>query len=84
MSKLVNQCFEFGTFPDILKTAKVTPLHKKDSKLDFCNYRPISLLSVFSKIYEKLTQEFIHILINIILFTINNLDFVEIILQTMH
>ena len=41
-------------FPDILKLAKVTPLHKKDSKLDFLNYRPISLLSVFSKIYEKL------------------------------
>ena len=54
LSKLVNICFETGTFPDILKTAKVIPLHKKDSKLDHINYRPISLLSVFSKIYEKL------------------------------
>ena len=33
--------------------AKVTPIHKKESKLDHLNYRPISLLSVFSKIYEK-------------------------------
>ena len=41
-------------FPDILKIANVTPLHKKESKLNFLNYRPISLLSVFSKIYEKL------------------------------
>ena len=54
LSKLVNICFETGSFPDILKTAKVIPLHKKDSKLDHINYRPISLLSVFSKIYEKL------------------------------
>ena len=47
-------CFEVGVFPEILKLAKVTPLHKKESKLDFLNCRPISLLSVFSKIYEKL------------------------------
>ena len=54
LSKLVNLCFEFGEFPEILKIAQVTPLHKKESKLNFLNYRPISLLSVFSKIYEKL------------------------------
>ena len=54
LSRLVNLCFEVGVFPDILKTAKITPLHKKDSKLDVINYRPISLLSVFSKIYEKM------------------------------
>ena len=54
LSKLVNLSFEVGEFPDILKVAKITPIHKKESKLDFLNYRPISLLSVFSKIYEKL------------------------------
>ena len=54
LAKLVNLCFEVGVFPEILKLAKVTPLHKKESKQDFLNYRPISLLSVFSKIYEKL------------------------------
>ena len=53
LSRLVNLCFEVGIFPDILKTAKITPLHKKDSKLDVINYRPISLLSVFSKIYKN-------------------------------
>ena len=36
-----------------LKINKVTPLHKKGSNLDPNDYRPISLLSVFSKIYEK-------------------------------
>ena len=54
ISKLVNLCFEVGEFPDILKLAKVIQLHKKESKLDLLNYRPISLLSVFSKVYEKL------------------------------
>ena len=38
----------------MLKFAKITPLHKKESKLDFHNYRPISLLSIYSKIFEKL------------------------------
>ena len=37
----------------MLKLAKVIPLHKKESVLNYLNYRPISLLSVFSKIYEK-------------------------------
>ena len=54
LSRLVNSCFEEGKFPEILKIAKVIPLHKKESKLNHFNYRPISLLSVFSKIYEKL------------------------------
>ena len=53
LSKLINLCFETGEFPRMLKLAKVIPLHKKDSVLNFLNYRPISLLSVFSKIYEK-------------------------------
>lgn len=38
----------------MLKFAKVTPLHRKESRLNFRNYRPISLLSVYSKIFEKL------------------------------
>ena len=38
-------------FPDKLKVGKVVPLHKRDSP---SNYRPISILSVFPKILEKL------------------------------
>ena len=51
LSNLVNLCFETSVFPEILKLAKVTPLHKKESKLEYLNYRPISLLSVFSKLF---------------------------------
>ena len=44
LSEIFNISFSSGVFPSILKIAKVIPIHKKDSKLDFSNYRPISLL----------------------------------------
>ena len=43
--------------PALFKTAKVVPVFKKGSKLDSCNYRPISLLSNVEKILEKLTYK---------------------------
>ena len=43
-----------GVFPSALKTAKVVPVFKKDFKLNYSNYRPISLLSNIEKILEKL------------------------------
>ena len=41
-------------FSSALKTAKVVPVFKKDPKLNYRNYRPISLLSNIEKILEKL------------------------------
>ena len=46
--------FTSRVFPSALKIAKVVPVHKKDSKLNFSNYRPISLLSSLDKILEKI------------------------------
>ena len=46
--------FTSGAFPLVLKTAKIVPVYKKDSKLDFSSYRPIRLLSNLGKILEKL------------------------------
>ena len=43
-----------GIFPLLWKSANVTPTHKKDSKQIIKNYRPISLLPIFSKIFEKI------------------------------
>ena len=54
LSSIINLSFESGIFPDKLKVGKVVPLHKKDSCDNPSNYRPISILSVFSKIFEKL------------------------------
>jgi hypothetical protein len=50
---LINLSFEQGIFPNILKTSIVKPIYKKGDKKKLENYRPISLLSVFSKILEK-------------------------------
>ena len=46
--------FSTGQFPLVLKIAKVIPTHKKQSRVDYTNYRPISLLSNTKKIIEKL------------------------------
>ena len=45
--------FSTGQFPLVLKIAKVIPVRKKQSKVDYTNYRPISLLSNIEKIIEK-------------------------------
>ena len=54
LASLVHSSFETGIFPEKLKLGKVNPLHKKESTEVPSNYRPISVLSVFSKIIEKL------------------------------
>ena len=43
-----------GIFPDELKIGKVTPVFKKGDKQNFENYRPISIIPVFGKIFEKI------------------------------
>ena len=53
ISNLCNRSLETGIYPDILKLARLVPVHKKESKLDVSNYRPISLLSNINKIFEK-------------------------------
>ena len=45
---------KLGVFPDDLKIAVVSPVNKTKDPMYFNNYRPISLLSVFSKILERL------------------------------
>ena len=45
VSGIFNISFSSSIFPSILKTAKVITIHKNNSKLDFSNYRPFSLLS---------------------------------------
>ena len=54
LCNLINVSFSTGVFPDILKIAKVIPLHKGGSTQELNNFRPISLLSIFDKIMEKL------------------------------
>ena len=49
ISSLINDCFLCGIFPNKLKFAKVTPVFKKGFRQDKDNYRPITVLPIFSK-----------------------------------
>ena len=51
---LLEFAFKNGIFPKTCTIAKVIPLHKNGNKNDPNNYRPISILTCFSKIFEKL------------------------------
>jgi hypothetical protein len=53
LTVIINQSLISGIFPEKLKIAKVFPLYKKDDSNIVDNYRPISLLSSISKIFEK-------------------------------
>ena len=53
LTKLFNKFVMLGIYPDNLKVAKITPLHKKGDKSDPDNFRPISVLSQINKIFEK-------------------------------
>jgi len=54
LKMIINQSFETGIFPTLLKTARVKALFKKGDIHDPNNYRPISLLPAISKIFEKI------------------------------
>ena len=51
---IFNESITLGNFPDKLKCATVIPIHKKGAYNDPSKYRPISLLSLFGKLFEKL------------------------------
>ena len=54
---IANKCMKEGVFPEKLKTAIVKPLHKGRCERMLTNYRPISLLPVFSKVLEKIMYD---------------------------
>ncbi len=54
LSYIFNLTFISGNIPDNLKTALITPVFKANENNEFKNYRPISVLTCFSKLLEKL------------------------------
>jgi len=54
LSAVLNSCLSYGIFPESMKIAKVCPIFKSGTNSEFNNYRPISILTGFSKIFEKL------------------------------
>ena len=53
ISGLINKSIEQGFSPSVLKKTSVLPIYKKADKLEKGNYRPISLLPILTKIFEK-------------------------------
>ena len=53
LAGFINSFMESGIFPNVLKIGKVTPVFKKGDPQLYDNYRPISILPIFGKIYEK-------------------------------
>lgn len=53
LSHIINLCLDKGTYPENLKTSIVRPIFKKDNKQSMNCYRPISLIPVISKVFEK-------------------------------
>ena len=54
LTQFTNKSFTSGEFPDFLKQANVSLIFKKDDPLDKENYRPVSILLLLSKVFEKL------------------------------
>ena len=54
LTKLFNRSLQTGIFPDDLKNAVVSPIYKNGDKSDCSSYRPISVLSIIAKVFEKL------------------------------
>src|SRR3989441_3057399 len=62
---IFNLSIETGKFPSLLKIAKTVPIFKKGDRTAVVNYRPISLLSIFCKIFETLVFPYYDISIQV-------------------
>ena len=54
LTNFLNKSVSLGAYPSKLKMSEVIPVYKSDDETDACNYRPISLLSNFNRIFEKI------------------------------
>ena len=57
LTKIFKSCLNQGIFLSERKIAKVTPIFKKCAKSDLSNYRPISVLTLVSNIFEKIIYQ---------------------------
>ena len=56
LTSIFNTCIDTGTFPDLCKLADVKAIFKKDDPLVKKNYRPVSIPTAISKLFERLLE----------------------------
>ena len=54
LSMIYKNCIDTGIFPDSWKKSNIVPVHKKGDKQLLENYRPVSLLPMLGKVFEKI------------------------------
>jgi hypothetical protein len=59
ITKLFNLSLEIGIFPTSWKLANVVPIYKKAEEFFTSNYRPISLLSILAKVFERVVFKYL-------------------------
>ena len=64
LTSCINEAISSGKFPDSLKLSNIMPFHKKKDPTDKYNYRPVSVLSLLSKVFEKVTYDQLYIHLN--------------------
>ena len=62
---MFNRCIELGQYPESLKIAKVIPFFKNRNKDDPSNFRPISLLPIIGKVFERIIFDRIQNYLNV-------------------
>ena len=64
LTTLFNVSVQNGPFPSKLKHAKIVPVFKDGDETDLCNYRPVWLLSIFNRIFEKIMSNRLKVFLN--------------------
>ena len=64
LTEIINHHLETDSFPDTLKFADVYPVFKKDVRTDVEHYRPVSVLSYASKVFERIIHDQVNIKMN--------------------